>query len=64
VTDDELLAAFENVRIKFWMCPVRAHGDRVDERGWPVVTVEWNGDVAHCTFPGCGRTSETPIEKE
>jgi hypothetical protein len=46
-----------NVRMRFWVCPVREHRGRNDAQGWPVVTVEWHGDVAHCTAPGCGRTS-------
>lgn len=65
MTDDELLAAFDGVRIKFWICPVDGHSDsRTDEDGRPVVTVEWDGDVAHCTMPGCGRTSETQPDRE
>jgi formylglycine-generating enzyme required for sulfatase activity len=45
------------VRIRFWVCPVREHGDRTDARGWPVVTVEWRDGVAYCTAPDCDRTS-------
>lgn len=57
LTDDELMAAIGNAPIQFWMCPVRQHGDRTDASGRPVVTVEWQGDIARCTAPGCGRTS-------
>lgn len=45
------------VRVQFWACPVEGHSDRKDAKGWPVVTVEWEGDVARCTANGCGRTS-------
>lgn len=49
---DELL----NARIKFWQCPDR-HPDRKDDKGYPVRSVEWRGDVAYCLEPGCGKTS-------
>jgi hypothetical protein len=48
------------VSIDFWTCPVWEHGDRWDASGWPVETVRWEGDVAHCTAPDCGRTSADP----
>lgn len=57
LTDDELMAAIGDAPIRFWMCPVRPHGDRTGDSGWPVVTVEWRGGIARCTAPGCGRTS-------
>lgn len=55
---DGLLNAFGNVRFQFWTCPIREHSERgAFGTGSPVVTVEWRGDVAYCTAPGCGRTS-------
>lgn len=45
-----------NARVRFWMCPVE-HPKRNDDKGWPLPTVEWRGDVAHCLDPGCGKTS-------
>lgn len=54
----DLEAAVGNARVRFWTCPVREHGDRNDERGWPVVTVEWRDGVARCTAPGCVHASE------
>ncbi len=53
----ELMKALGNVRIQFWICPVEGHSDRRGTNGELVGTVDWVGDVAHCTFPGCGRTS-------
>lgn len=55
----ELLEALGNVRFQFWTCPIREHSERggLFGAGTPVVTVEWRGDVAHCTAPGCGHTS-------
>jgi hypothetical protein len=47
-----------NAVVRFWVCPVPEHGDRKNESGWPVVTVEWIDGVAHCTMPDCGLTSE------
>ncbi|GAB7053225.1 hypothetical protein [Catenuloplanes indicus] len=44
-------------RVRFWTCPVRAHRERLDENGWPVVTVEWRNGIAHCTAPRCNQTS-------
>lgn len=41
-----------NARVMFWQCPIPEHAMRSG-----VVTVEWKGDVAHCTFPGCLRKS-------
>lgn len=49
---DEAITA-GRVRMRFWVCPENTHR----RPGELVVTVEWRGDVAHCTFPGCGRTS-------
>ena len=34
-------------RVRAWFCPVRSHR-----------TVEWRGDVAHCTHGTCELTSE------
>lgn len=52
-----LRALLAGAPIRFWVCPVREHGERRSERGMPVVTVTWVGDVAHCTAPDCDRTS-------
>lgn len=46
-----------DVPVRIWFCPVREHRDRRNDRGGPVVTVTWDGPVASCTAPGCGRTS-------
>ncbi len=65
MSDDEFDAAIAEIdralvergaTIMFWICPVDAH--RRPYQG--VQTVEWRGNVAHCTFPGCGRTSTDP----
>ncbi|MEV2239495.1 hypothetical protein [Micromonospora sp. NPDC049891] len=58
-SDIDLLEAFAGVRIKFWKCPISGHSRRNSPDGWPVVTVEWDGDVARCTAPDCGRTNQT-----
>lgn len=64
MTPDEIRSASRNVlgraRYQFWGCPVPGHSDRRGDNGWPVVTVEWDGGVARCTAPGCGRTSAHP----
>jgi hypothetical protein len=44
--------------IAFWLCPEPGHSDRSSPDGRPVVTVEWDGDVARCTAPDCGRTNQ------
>jgi hypothetical protein len=41
-----------NARVRFWQCPIREHAER------KTVTVEWVGDVAHCTAQGCSNTSK------
>lgn len=46
-----------NARVRFWTCPVVEHDDRRDAAGRPVVTVQWEGDTARCTAPGCGQSS-------
>src|SRR5688500_12673024 len=56
-SDADLMAALGNARIRFWACPTPSHRDRRDENGRPVVTVEWRGNTAHCTTPGCANTS-------
>lgn len=58
----DLMEAFADVRIDFWTCPVPGHSDRRGYHGEPVVTVEWDGDVARCTAPDCGRTNQTSKE--
>jgi hypothetical protein len=40
------------VTLRFWVCPIREHGG-----GELRETVRWIDRVAHCTWPGCGRTS-------
>lgn len=62
MTDDDdpygLLAALGDARFQFWICPIDGHGDsRPDANGGPTETVRWVGNIAHCTWPGCGRTS-------
>lgn len=46
-----------NARVQIWFCLVREHGDRRDENGGIVGTVEWRGGLAYCTAPGCDRSS-------
>lgn len=46
-TDQEVWAALGNATVQVWFCPVRAHR-----------TVEWRGNVAHCTHGTCELTSE------
>jgi hypothetical protein len=54
---DEILEALGNASFRIWTCPVRAHTERT------CVTVEWRDNIAYCTFPGCGRSSQrTPEE--
>ena len=52
MSDEELKPLWElfdlDVPVRFWVCPIDEHRER---KG--VVTVEWDGDVAHCTYPGC-----------
>ncbi len=49
--DDEIAAG--RVRVRFWRCPVDKHrGGELREE------VRWIDGVAHCTWPGCTRTSE------
>lgn len=62
-SDAGLLEAFAGVRIRFWECPTSGHSRRRNPDGWPVVTVEWDGDIARCTAPDCGRTNQTREEK-
>lgn len=47
----ELAELIGDVRVRFWVCPVREHRDR------DTVTVEWVDGIAHCTAPGCANTS-------
>lgn len=51
---DEQMAAGK-IRLQFWACPVDGHSD--SDWQHPRETVRWDGDVARCTWPGCGRTS-------
>lgn len=57
-TDDlsfeEALDLIGDARVRFWTCPISGHstGDGLRQ------TVEWDGDVACCLFPGCLRRSD------
>jgi hypothetical protein len=56
--DRFLMDGLGNIPIRFWICPGEGHSDsREGPDGWPVETVHWEGDVARCTYEGCGRTS-------
>ncbi|MER7331642.1 MULTISPECIES: hypothetical protein [unclassified Micromonospora] len=55
---DAALEALGSIRVKFWACPTPGHSDRKGEDGRPVVTVEWDGDVARCTAAGCTNTNQ------
>lgn len=57
VPEESWMEAIGNARVRFWVCPVREHGDRRDGRGWSVVTVDWRDGVAYCTAPGCDHSS-------
>ncbi len=59
----DLEEGFANVRARFWTCPVAGHNGRRNSAGGPVVEVEWVDGVAHCLFPGCGRTSTDPVPR-
>lgn len=54
---EELMAVFGGIPVRFWVCPVEGHSDRRGPDGGLVETVRWEGDVARCTAPGCGRPS-------
>lgn len=43
-----------NAPVQFWLCPVPEHREHSEDRP---VTVEWRDGVAHCTAPGCDKTS-------
>lgn len=49
-----------NCKISFWVCPIPGHS-RGDWRTELVQTVAWDGGVARCLAPNCGRTSTNPI---
>ena len=49
--------AIGNAPIMFWTCPMPSHRNQPGELR---VSVQWEGRVAHCTTPGCGRTSADP----
>lgn len=55
--DTFLMTTIGDMRVRFWVCPIGEHRERSDDRGGPIVTVEWRGDIAYCTAPECGRTS-------
>lgn len=62
--DDALDALLDQpVRVRFWQCPVEGHRYRTDRDGFPVATVEWDGDVAGCLAHGCGRDSTDPVPR-
>lgn len=50
---DKQQRALGQVKVMFWQCLVPEHAKRRN-----VVTVEWVGDTATCTAPGCDLTSE------
>lgn len=52
------------IGIRFWVCPMPGHSDRNGPDGRPVVTVEWRGDIAYCTAPGCNRSSQPTTAEE
>lgn len=64
-SDGDLMAEFiaaldaSGARLQFWTCPIRGHsrGTWTDQL---VQTVAWDGDVARCLAPDCGRTSADP----
>jgi hypothetical protein len=56
MSDDVDLDDIGSTRVRFWVCPIRSHRDRL------AVTVEWRGSVAHCTAPGCTWTSTTTTD--
>ncbi len=65
-TDDnlrELQEALGDATFRFWTCPITGHSGRRDGKGGPVVEVEWVDGVAHCLFPGCGRTSTDSVPR-
>lgn len=55
---DEAIAAGK-VRLKFWVCPVKHPWERSPRGG----TVEWDGDVACCLWPGCMRRSDDEVPR-
>ena len=59
----DLDEAFANARVRFWQCPIEGHRYRTDRDGFPLATVEWDGDVAGCLARGCGRTSTDPVPR-
>jgi hypothetical protein len=48
-----------DIQMRFWVCP-DGHSDGAWAGISPAVTVAWDGDVARCLAPGCGRTSSGP----
>jgi hypothetical protein len=57
------LDALLDLPTRFWQCPVEGHRYRTDRDGFPLATVEWDGDVAGCLFRGCGRISTDPVPR-
>jgi len=56
---DDLRTLIGNAPVMLWSCPMPSHGT------WTLgqtarQTVRWEGNVAHCCEPGCGRTSADP----
>jgi hypothetical protein len=51
-----------------WSCPVVGHTDGTARRSNALAlkgrTVEWDGVVARCLFPGCGRASNEPVPRD
>ncbi len=53
---EEALELIGNATFRFWKCPIEGHST-----GGPLrQTVEWDGDVACCLYPGCLRRSDYP----
>jgi hypothetical protein len=52
-----------NGRAQPWVCPVVGHTDGTARRSGPA-TIEVDGDVVRCLFPGCGRNSDEPDRRE
>jgi len=56
----EGLRRLGNVRVQFWVCPVRGHSNSRTWPDGPAQTVEWRKGIAYCLKPGCWRTSADP----
>jgi hypothetical protein len=55
---EEFLEVMAGVKVQLWFCPV--------QHPWVgklAQTVEWDGDVACCLWPGCWRRSDDPVPR-